>query len=126
MNIAKLYGYEAPPPPSQALEWDLRWLMLGPDGILWHADMYDNDEGAWGGDIGRINLHQVKGAALSAGGKELVLSQEGRCHLITQEVDATEDSLESLTVQDVMSAISMLGLAGVSADAETATVGGDV
>jgi len=83
VSVAKLYGYETAPPPSFALEWDRRYAALFPDGSLWHSDDFDESQPAgWIGEVGRLDLANVTQVSLSPSGKELVLSQTGKCHLI--------------------------------------------
>ena len=89
---AKLYGYEQMPPPDFALEWDSRWLALHDDGTLWHADERDDsdaDGAGLSGEVGRIDLANIKSIFLSDSGSELVLAQPDRCHLLAADSTST-------------------------------------
>ena len=89
---AKLYGYEQMPPPDFALEWDTRWLALHDDGTLWHADERDDsdaDGAGLSGEVGRIDLANIKSISLSDSGSELVLAQPDRCHLLAADSTST-------------------------------------
>ena len=101
MRLAKLYGYEAAPPPTFKLDWDRRWCALHPDGALWHADGFDDTAG-WRGELGRLELANVRRADLSPSGEMLVLSQQGKCHLIAT------DSISHTTVAEWLEAVNVV------------------
>ena len=80
------------PPPDFALEWDSRWLALHDDGTLWHADERDDsdaDGAGLSGEVGRIDLANIKSISLSDSGSELVLAQPDRCHLLAADSTST-------------------------------------
>ena len=61
---------------------ELRWLMLTPD-ALWHTDETSGAVDAEEGELGRIDLNQIKSCHLSEDGQELVVASEGKCHLLS-------------------------------------------
>ena len=62
------------------LAGEVRCLMLTP-GVLWHSD--NTEEPVTGeGELGRIDLKDIKECRFSHAGDELVLASSGKCHLL--------------------------------------------
>ena len=69
---------------------ELRWLMLTP-GALWHADEASGALDVEEGELGRIDLSQIKSCHLSEDGLELVIAGEGKCHLLSSTSRSSVD-----------------------------------
>merc|ERR1712216_655190 len=98
---------------------------LGKDGVLWHADMFDQEAESWAGDVGRISLGAAKRVSISPTGGDLVLSREGQCHLVMQDIQdeidvgGQEGGSEELTVLDLIDALVTIGVPNVEVPEET-------
>ena len=64
--------------------------MLTPD-ALWHTDETSGAVDAEEGELGRIDLNQIKSCHLSEDGQELVVASEGKCHLLSSTSRSSVD-----------------------------------
>ena len=82
---------------------ELRWLILTPD-ALWHTDEASGAVDAEEGELGRIDLNQIKSCHLSKDEYELVVASEGKCHLLSSTSRSSVDLAQwHRAIQDQLS-----------------------